>query len=581
MSGSRLQSKALKITLALMLIILTLGAAFFWFWVYRPTVSRTLEKFQSQCDYLRDECDSVFQSMKDYVHYVAYAQGMKEAVAAYSADHSPVSSFAVSSLLNHMKNMRTGIVNLVAEIDGTQIPTPFGIRETEQQILDSQWYQDILASQYGSGFVSGVHLTQEDGTVILAYAKTYYLGVNRVVFTAFFNYSDWFGNLERYMDREFDASLLLSADGKNLFTGESDSELVGPFSDITRGSVTQASGGYYYAIEQTQSSYTRVFFIDSAGLQSQYLGYLLLILLGILALMLAMLAVLLYVIHRLTKPVTELSKAMSSVIENDFQLQLEVQSDDEIGSMQTAFNVMSRQLSAYIDQVIRNTEQEQRMRFGLLISQIDQHFVCNALNTVKFLAWQGRNQEVVEVSTALAKILRDRLRLKDFQVFDTVEQELDTVEQYLSIEKYRYQDNVFFQVDCAPELMKQQIPKNILQPLVENAIFHGLADEDTGRIAGSICIRIRSESPYLCIQVEDDGIGISEDILQKLHASDHFHTDVEKGHGIGLLGILNRLQILFQTDFRFEASRLEPHGTRISMRFPMDSRQAAEFKPLL
>ena len=135
-------------------------------------------------------------------------------------------------------------------------------------------------------------------------------------------------------------------------------------------------------------------------------------------------------------------------------------------------------------------KQEQEMRFGLLASQVDPHFVCNTLNTVNYLAKQKRNEDVVIVSTALSNILRDRLRLKDFQIYDTVRQEVFTVRHYLQIQEYRYGSKVCVHWLVSEDVMGCEVPKNLIQPLIENSLFHGLADEDTGEIAGNIYVSI-------------------------------------------------------------------------------------------
>ena len=186
---------------------------------------------------------------------------------------------------------------------------------------------------------------------------------------------------------------------------------------------------------------------------------------------------------------------------------------------------------------------ERQMRFGLLISQIDPHFVCNTLSTINYMARRGKTDDVVVISNALSSILRDRLRLKDFRVFDTVEQELETIRQYLKIQNYRYCDHIHLEIDCPEELRRRSIPKNIIQPLVENSILHGLANEDMGIMDGHICIAISSVSGWIALRVSDDGVGIEPAVAEQLNKYARAHAaaqDSERGYGIGLHGVLQR-----------------------------------------
>ena len=176
---------------------------------------------------------------------------------------------------------------------------------------------------------------------------------------------------------------------------------------------------------------------------------------------------------------------------------------------------------------------------------------------------------MVVISNALSSILRDRLRLKDFRVFDTVEQELETIRQYLKIQNYRYCDHIHLEIDCPEELRRRSIPKNIIQPLVENSILHGLANEDMGIMDGHIRIAISSVGGWTALRVSDDGVGIEPAVAERLNKYAREHAAAqgsERGYGIGLHGVLQRLDILYgEHSYRYGIEQIKPHGTLVSI----------------
>ena len=142
------------------------------------------------------------------------------------------------------------------------------------------------------------------------------------------------------------------------------------------------------------------------------------------------------------------------------------------------------------------------------------------------------------VSAALSNILRDRLRIKDFQIYDTVEQEMQTTRQYLTIQEYRYGEKVEVEWLADDTVRNILIPKNIIQPLVENALLHGLTDEEDGSIKGKITVLVEV-TDCLHIVITDDGCGMTPEKISSLLSRTNKTT--AKGHGIGIDNIKRKV----------------------------------------
>lgn len=207
------------------------------------------------------------------------------------------------------------------------------------------------------------------------------------------------------------------------------------------------------------------------------------------------------------------------------------------------------------------------MKYSLLISQIDPHFIYNTMNSINYLARKQRNQDIIAINSALIHILQDRLRINEIETFDTVEQEIDMIRQYMIIQHFRYGNQVQTIFEIQPGLDKEPIPKNILQPLVENAFIHGFTNEDGQSLSGTITIRIHTEDSLLKIQVEDTGCGIAPEYLEKLN-NPCGDSMPERGRHIGIQNIRERLKYLYNQPISFSFSNRNDAGACVTILLP-------------
>ena len=188
-----------------------------------------------------------------------------------------------------------------------------------------------------------------------------------------------------------------------------------------------------------------------------------------------------------------------------------------------------------------------------------------------YLAQKNRNEDVIAVNKAMIQILRDRLRIEVDNVYDTVEQEIKVVREYLLIQKYRYTGIFKSVIDIEAGVEPYLIAKNILQPLVENAFFHGIlcnTDEEGEVIDGCITIRIRMEEDEVEIIVKDNGAGMSQDKLDELSKPQRKLSSMERGEHIGIKNIKERLDYIYENKYRFQIWSKEGEGTIVTIRIP-------------
>ncbi|MEY8522985.1 histidine kinase [Lachnospiraceae bacterium 38-10] len=279
---------------------------------------------------------------------------------------------------------------------------------------------------------------------------------------------------------------------------------------------------------------------------------------------------LIVIVRKFVSPLSEVSKQMGAIAEGDLKARVPICSEDEIGRVSRSFNIMAGKLETMIDEIIEKEKIEQRMRYSLLISQVDPHFIYNTMNTITYLAQKGRNEDVVIVNKAMIEVLRDRLRIEVSEVFDTVYQEVSVVKQYLIIQKYRYEGTFKVKYVIDREAENCLIMKNILQPLVENALLHGILenkDENGEVLGGYINIVINRDGDFLYVEVSDNGSGMSEERLAEILKED---TRWERGLNIGIRNVRERIRHIYNIEDYPQIQSKKGEGTKVFLRVPVD-----------
>ena len=259
------------------------------------------------------------------------------------------------------------------------------LKEEEQNVLESEWYQKIKSKSYSGAFSKGIAITQNDVKVkLIAYSKRYYMKNRRFTLTVFFRYDDIFGNLMRYYRSDFQEQYWISVDGSALFESEENNlqALKEKFGDET-GYLLKNSRGVLFCESLGNSSWRSVSYVPMKDIMGKIFETYLIIFSMAIGLLIGTLFIVVYVVKRVTSPVHRLAEAMQAVVDENFATQVLVESDDEIGYLSQTFNHMSLELQSYFKQIVEKVQAEQKMKFGLLISQIDPHFFCNTLNTLQ------------------------------------------------------------------------------------------------------------------------------------------------------------------------------------------------------
>ncbi len=232
--------------------------------------------------------------------------------------------------------------------------------------------------------------------------------------------------------------------------------------------------------------------------------------------------------------------------------------NDEVGVLVTSFNEMTDRNQQLLDMLLEEKKQQEQLKFSLLQSQIKPHFLYNTLDTIYCLVLMGRNEE----SGKMTKLLSDYYRHVLSRGMDWVllYEEIQQTENYLKIQSIRYQDILDYEILVDENVENVSIPKLTLQPLVENAIYHGI--KPLGR-KGHLQLKISQKKQWLYIRVIDDGVGMTEQRLREALEHDHSTKD-----GFGLHNVIERLNFYYGQKCRIRLENCS-EGTRLLVVIPV------------
>jgi len=241
---------------------------------------------------------------------------------------------------------------------------------------------------------------------------------------------------------------------------------------------------------------------------------------------------------KITLPLRRLQGSMKEVEKGNFEVEIAIpDTQDEIGDLISSFRLMIQKIEQLIEKNNLEQEEKRKSEFNALQAQINPHFLYNTLDSIIWMAEDGNTKDVVLMTSALAKLLRKSISNKNELV--TISEEIEYTESYLFIQKMRYKDKLKYQIDVDPTIEKIKIIKLIVQPLVENAIYHGIKCKEG---MGTIFVEVKYHDKGILIKVIDDGEGMTKE--QLAHIYDEREIDTRK-HGVGVLNVHSRVMLYY------------------------------------
>lgn len=286
--------------------------------------------------------------------------------------------------------------------------------------------------------------------------------------------------------------------------------------------------------------------------------------LSLLLWLLALVGITFFITYFFTKPIKKLANAMDKVDSFDSIPRIDVKREDEIGRLANSYNSMMKRINALIGEVRLIEEQKKEYELKMLQSQIGPHFLYNTLTCIGSLAKQQKILEVRETIRSLVGLLSFSFDKRGQYV--TVQEEIENLNAYLYIQKTRYGDIFDYHTDIAANAHGCTILKLTLQPLVENAIFHGLSGK---KERGCIHIRAKIRGEHLIILVGDNGVGMEKEHCKGLLTDKDSNQISDRFSSIGIRNVHERLRLHFGSGYGLRITSGKDRGTVVRLVMPV------------
>ncbi len=264
--------------------------------------------------------------------------------------------------------------------------------------------------------------------------------------------------------------------------------------------------------------------------------------------------------YTISKPILRLVSIMKEIKSGDLKLRADLDAQGEIGMLAEGFNSLMDRVNELLEQIYDEQKEKQEYEFKLIQSQIKPHFLYNTVETIISFIKLGLKDNAMLTAKYLAGFYR--ISLSKGNDIISIKDEMNLIENYLSIQKLRYVEYLDFHLDFKDEILKYRIPKLTLQPLVENSIYHGLKQKE-GK--GILTIKGYFEQGLIKIEVCDNGVGMNEEqIVRILHGA----SNDQKSTDFGIHSVDARLKLLYGAEYGLSIESRISEYTKVTVRLP-------------
>lgn len=286
-----------------------------------------------------------------------------------------------------------------------------------------------------------------------------------------------------------------------------------------------------------------------------------LLLVGACAVLLAVVASV-YLSGRLCTNLKMLTENMEEIRTGNLMVRSNIHSADEVGKLSETFNEMMERIQMLLEEVKQKERLKREAEQSVLATQIEPHFLYNSIDSIQHVAHMRKEEEIEHVAEALSELLRSVLT--DRNEFITLWEEREYIENYIYIERFKYRGDFQLLWDVDESLWTWRLPKLLLQPVVENALIHGISAKDSG---GIIQVKIYCQDDCVIAKVMDNGKGMSEEKVEQL-LSDIRKKDITGFRRVGLANVLNRIRLIYGDEYGGTVYSCQDMFTCVELRLP-------------
>lgn len=271
----------------------------------------------------------------------------------------------------------------------------------------------------------------------------------------------------------------------------------------------------------------------------------------------------------ITGPIAHIMDAVKKIQNEDYDISLDIHTGDEIEILADNLNIMARRIDELVNQNLKANLAYKEMQITQLQHQIKPHFLYNTLECINALSQLGRTEDVRIITSAFAELMKNRMSDANFT---TVKEEQACVDAFLQIYQTMQAGQLNYSITVDTQCEGLRIPRMIVQPLVENAVLHGIVP--SARL-GTCTVEVYRENEHLCIQVSDDGVGLSRETLESVnrYIEGKANEDDKKNLGIGTRNVVDRIRYVYGASGSISVLSDAEWGTSITLMLPIEENQ--------
>lgn len=280
-----------------------------------------------------------------------------------------------------------------------------------------------------------------------------------------------------------------------------------------------------------------------------------------------------FIIKKMTLPIRKLVEAMKQVAEGNFDVELKVYSKDEFGMINAGFNAMVKQIKKLFEKTVNEEKKRREQDILMLRYQMNPHFLYNTLSAIRLTAIMDKQEKISKMLLILGRFLKNAILTAE-QMLD-VKSEIANIEDYISLYQLRYNNRLNVSIDAEASCYEYLIPSMICQPIIENAIMHGINDNCESKDSSKIEISITDGEEFLQISVFDNGCGMEKEKIEKI-----FDGTLEKEDNairdrlhIGIRNIHKRIKLIFGEKYGMKIESVPGEFTRVKLNLPKIKKQ--------
>lgn len=525
--------------------------------------NQKLEQLENQLSYVQREVETLVRQIVVDTEFVTYMmQDVEE-----DAFQKLVKSDHLRQVLARYNSLNPYYYSIVVYTEDEEM---FSSNAFEEDFYSqAEWFQRVIQGKQGRGYsmphlVSLQQISKQEQAV--SYINPYHLIKNgrRKNGYMIVNFSlDKIMNLSDSMDPLLSGYALYNGDGDPLLLkGELTASYPVIFSEKEQAIRQLENGNILLCSDGLGSGWILAAEISRKELHDTVVPLMMLMLLLYLAALAALAIVLAFQIRSFTRPLEKLIQAAALCANGRFDTHVSICTGDEMETLGNAFNRMMDSINSYIKQLMQHEKEKKEMELERLLLQINPHFIYNTLNTIVYMAEIHGCTEIIQYTNAFISLLQDTLHSGEGGMV-TLGFEVRNIEKYLVLMSYRYPKRFDVLYDIDKSVLDCEVPNVMLQPLVENAVFHGLA---CLKKPGHLEISVWRKESDVCIEIRDNGSGMSPETLKRVLEQDE--NDQSRMHKIGIANVRKRLENLYGTSYQLRIESRVSNGTKVYIRIP-------------